>query len=59
MSAISVAKILNLINQKCLADGSVLKKIERFSKLGVEKYFYKDDKKIAKVISRLNRDYNA
>ncbi len=45
-----------LINQKCLADGSILKKIERFSKQGVEKYFFKNDEKIAKVNYRLNRD---
>ncbi len=54
-----VAKILKLTNQKCQADGSVLKKIERFSKQGVERYFCKDDEKIAKVISRLNQDDNA
>ncbi len=59
MSVNSVAKILTLTNQKCLADGSVLKKVERFSKQGAERNFFKDDKKKAKVISRLNRDYNA
>ncbi len=48
-----------LINQKRLADGSVLKKIERFSKQGVERYFCKDDEKIVEVNSRLNRDNNA
>jgi hypothetical protein len=48
-----------LINQKWLADGSVLKKIERFSKQGVERYFCKNDEKIAKVNSRLNRDNDA
>ncbi len=45
-----------LINQKWLADGSVLKKIERFSKQDVERFFCKNDEKIAKVNSRLNRD---
>ncbi len=59
VSANRVAKILKLTDQKCLADGSVLKKIERFSKQGVERYFCKDDEKIAKVISRLNQDKNA
>ena len=48
-----------LINQKSLADGSVLKKIERFSKQGVERYFFRDGEKIAKVNSRLNRDNDA
>jgi hypothetical protein len=38
-----------LINQKWLADGSVLKKIERFSKQGVERYFCRNDEKIAEV----------
>ncbi len=50
--------LLILINQKCLADGSNLKKIERFSKQGVERYFCKNDEKIAKVNSRLNQDKN-
>ena len=59
VSANRVAKILKLTNQKCQADGSVLKKIERFSKQGVERYFCKDDEKIAKVISRLNQDNNS
>jgi hypothetical protein len=52
-------RLLMLINQKWIADGSVLKKIERFSKQGVERYFCKNDEKIAKVNSRLNRDNDA
>ncbi len=59
VSANRVAKILTLTNQKRLADGSILKKIERFSKQGVEKYFCKNDEKVAKVNTRLNRDKNA
>ncbi len=47
MSVNSVIKLLELTNQKCLADGSVLKKIERFSKHGVERAMYKDDEKLA------------
>ena len=48
-----------LTNQKCLAGGSILKKIERFSNQGVERYFCTNDEEIAKVISRLNQDKNA
>jgi hypothetical protein len=47
-------RLLLLTNQKHLADGSVLKKIERFSKQVVERYFCKNGEKIAKVNSRLN-----
>ncbi len=54
-----VTQILTLTNQKCLADGSVLKKIERFSKQGVERYFCMNDEEIAKVNSRLNGDNDA
>ena len=52
-------RLLMLINQKTLADRNVLKKIERFSKQGVERYFCKNDQEIAKVNSRLNRDNDA
>jgi hypothetical protein len=50
-----VAKQLELTNYKLLDDGSVLKKIERFSEQGVEKYFFKDGQRIAKIIARLNQ----
>ncbi len=50
-----VAKLLKLTNQKSLSDGSVSKKVERFSKQGVERDFLKDGQKIAKIIPRLNR----
>ena len=59
VSANRVAKILTLTNQKRLADGSILKKIERFSKQGVERYFCMNDEEIAKVNSRLNGDNDA
>ncbi len=49
------ATVLVLINQKFLADESVLQKIERFSKQGVLREFFKDGQKIAKIIPRLNR----
>ena len=49
------ARLLKLTNQKCLADGSVLQKLERFSNQGVERDFLKDGQKIAKIIPRLNR----
>ncbi len=55
MSVNSVAKQLELTNYKLLDDGSVLKKIERFSEQGVEKYFFKDGQRIAKIIARLNQ----
>ncbi len=55
LSANRLAKILTLTNKKYLADGSVLKKIERFSKQGVERYFCKNDEEIAKVNTRLNQ----
>ena len=42
-----------LINQKCLSDESVLKKIERFSEQGVERDFFVDGEKIAKITLRL------
>ncbi len=46
-------KLLKLTSKKCLSDESVLKKIERFSKQGVERDFFVDGKKIAKIIPRL------
>ncbi len=44
VSANKDSKILKLTNKKFLSDGSVLKKIELFSSLGVEYEFFKDDK---------------
>jgi hypothetical protein len=35
-------EVLKLTNKKCLSDESVLKKIERFSKQGVEGDFFVD-----------------
>ncbi len=46
-------KVLKLTNIRCLSDESVLKKVERFSKQGVERDFFIDGKKIAKIIPRL------
>ncbi len=46
-------KVLKLTNKKVLSDESVLKKIERFSNQGVERDFFVDGKKIAKIIPRL------
>ncbi len=48
-------EVLKLTNQKCLSDEIVLKKIERFSKQGVERDFFIDGNKIAKIIPRLNQ----
>ena len=45
--------VLQLTNQKCLSDKSVLKKIERFSKQGVARDFFADGKKIAEITPRL------
>ena len=47
-------KVLKLTNQKCLVDGSVLKKIEQFSEQGVERHFLIDGQVKAKIIPRLN-----
>ena len=55
MSVNSVAKILKLTNKIVLADGSVFKKIERFSPQGVERDFFKGNQKVEKIITRLNR----
>ncbi len=49
------SKILKLTNQKFLSDGSVLKKIERFSKQGVERDLTIDGQKIAATVPRLNK----
>ena len=54
MSVNRCEKLLKLTNQKCLADGSVLKKIERFSEQGVERKISKDGQMIARIIPRLN-----
>ncbi len=51
-------KVLQLTNTKCLADESVLEKIERFSVQGVERNFFFDGQKLAKLIPRLNRRNN-
>ncbi len=48
-------RVLKLTNKKFQADGSVLKKTERFSEQGVERGFLKDSQWVAKVIPRLNR----
>ncbi len=53
MSASLYKKVLYLTNQKLLADGSVLKKIKKFSSQGVERDIYRW-LEIAKVIPRLN-----
>ncbi len=55
MSVNKGATLLVLINQKNVADDSVLKKIERFSKQGVKREFYHDGQNIASIIPRLNR----
>ncbi len=54
MSVNRCEKLLKLTNQKCLADGSVLKKIEKFSEQGVERNISKDGQMIARIIPRLN-----
>ncbi len=46
-------EVLKLTNKKCLSDESVLKKIERFSELGVERDFFVDGEKIEKITPRL------
>jgi hypothetical protein len=45
-------RLLKLINQQILADGSVLFKIEQFSNEGVVRYFEIDDQEVAEP--RLN-----
>ncbi len=51
----SAERVLKLTNKKCLSDECVLKKIERFSKQGVERDFSINGKKIAKISPRLNQ----
>ncbi len=58
VSANKVDRLLKLTNQKCLVDGSVLKKVERFSNQGVERDFFKDGQKISTISPRLNRVNN-
>jgi hypothetical protein len=53
VSVNNFAKLLELTNRKYLEDGSVLVKIERFSEQGVERDFFVDGKKIAKITARL------
>ncbi len=52
VSANTYDKRLKIINQKCLADGRVLYKIEQFSNKGVVKYFEIDGQEV--VEPRLN-----
>ncbi len=52
-------EVLKLTNKKCLSDESVIKKIEIFSKQGVETDFFVDGKKIAEITPRLTRVKNA
>jgi hypothetical protein len=52
-------ELLELTNQICLADGSVLKKAERFSEQGVERHFLIDGQEKAKIIPRLNAWHDA
>ncbi len=59
MSVNREVELLELTNQKFLADGSVLKKIERFSDQGVEIHFLKDGQEKAKIIPRLNAWHDA
>ncbi len=59
VSSNSSAIVLKLTNRTFSADGSVFKKIERFSTQGVEKDFFKDGHKIDKIIQRLNRSNDA
>jgi hypothetical protein len=63
-----VERLLKLTNKKCLADGSVIEKVELFSKQkvkgdifelftrqGVKRCILKDGQKIGAIIPRLNR----
>jgi hypothetical protein len=47
-------KLLRLTNKKCLADETVLEKIEQFSDKGVARDFYKNGKWIDTINPRLN-----
>jgi hypothetical protein len=40
-------------------DGSVIEKIERFSRQGLERYVFKDGLKTGKIIPRLNQSKDA
>jgi hypothetical protein len=51
--------VLVLIDQKCLADGSVLKKIERFSKQGLVRIFSKNGQEVTAIIPRLIKKNHA
>ncbi len=54
VSVHSAGKVLKLTNKKyCLSDESVLKKIERFLRQGVERDFFINGKRIAKITPRL------
>ena len=47
--------VCHLTNTKCLADGSVLKKIDKkYSKNRFNRSFYVDGDKVDKIIRRLN-----
>jgi hypothetical protein len=59
VSVDKVAKLLKLTNQKLLADGSVLEKIERYSLEGVETDFFKDGERMTQMIPRLNDWHNS
>ncbi len=52
-------KLLILTNRKCLSDGTVLEKIERFGQQGVTGDFFKNGEWIDTIIPRLNRDKDA
>ncbi len=47
--------VLKLTNQKWLADGSVIEKLEVFDSKGLERDILKDGQKIGAIIPRLNR----
>ncbi len=59
VSVNSAEEVLKLTNKKCLPDESVLKKIERFSSQGVERDFFVNGEKIAKINPRLTGDKDA
>ncbi len=59
MSVNSADKVLVLVNIKCRADGTVMKKIEKFSESGVARCFSKDGEEIATVNPRLNRVHDS
>jgi hypothetical protein len=54
VSANKNEKLLRLTNKKCLADGTVLEKIEQFSDKGVATDFYKNGKWVDTINPRLN-----